>query len=173
MSAITRRALVQQGGLVAAVLLAGRQAGATPLTPVEEAQLAAVRTFSAGWKENDPARVVSVFADNCSVRWTAHRLEAPPFIGKAEFLAKVQGALKAQTIDMQVTDMFVLGPVVINCHHQLFERRSDKRQQEDLYIGIYFFEQGKIREWIDYAIFDPEARKPRVKGYDTFTHVAR
>ncbi len=107
------------------------------------------------------------------MRWNAHNLDAPPFAGKADFLARVKAVLNTQAIDMQVTDMFVLGPVVINCHHQLFERRSDKRQQEDLYIGIYFFEQGKIREWNDYAIFVPEARKPRVKGYDTFTRVAR
>jgi len=173
MPALTRRALVRRGGLAAAVLLLGREAGSAPLKATEEAQLEAVRTFAAGWKENNPEKVVSPFAENCSVRWTAHKLEAAPFVGKADFLARVKGALNSQSIEMQVTDMFVLGPVVINCHHQLFERRTDKRQQEDLYIGVYFFEQGKIREWIDYAIFDPEARKPRAQGFDIFTHVTR
>jgi hypothetical protein len=108
-------------------------------------------------------------ADNCAVRWTAQKVEMPPVVGKQAFLKNVRNALANQTIEMIITEMYALGPVVVNIHHQLFESRKDKSQKEDLYIGAYFFENGKIREWIDYAVFDPEPRKPRAKGFDRFT----
>jgi len=172
MSTVTRRALVRTGGAAAAALLLGRTAGAAPLTREEEQQIAAVRLFASGWKENDPDKVVRPYADNCSVRWTAQKVELPPVVGKENFLRNVRNALGNQTIDMLITEMFALGPVVVNCHHQLFESKKDASKQEDLYVGVYFFENGKIREWIDYAVFDPQPRKPRAKGFDRFTSVS-
>lgn len=169
----TRRRIMREGGIAAAAMLLGARTDAAPLNATERAQLDAVRTFADGWGENDPEKIVSPFSDNCAVRWSAQRVDLPPFLSKGEFLTNVKKVLGDQVIQMRVTDMVVLGPVVVNCHHQLFERRSDKRLQEDLYIGVYFFENGKIREWNDYAVFDPEARKPRPKEFDAFTRVAR
>ncbi len=168
---LTRRAVIG-GGITAAcaMLASARSAGAEPLSDAEKAQVEAVRIFAGGWKANDPQKVVGPFADNSLVRWTAQRLEAPPFKGKAEFLKRVQDALANQAIDMIVTDIFALGPVVVNCHHQLFDSKQNGKR-EDLYIGIYFFENGKIREWNDYAVFDPQSRTAHARGFDRFTRV--
>jgi hypothetical protein len=169
--AVTRRALIRTASLTAfsSILLGGASESA-PLNDSESAQLAAVRTFAEGWKENNPNKVVSPFADNCSVRWIAQKLDAPPFNGKADFLQHVQKALADTRIETNITDMFVLGPVVVNCRHQLFDSKQNG-QREDLYIGIFYFEKGKIQEWIDYAVFDPQPRVKHPSGYDKFTQV--
>lgn len=169
--ALTRRTLMRAGGIAAlAAMMDERRTDAAPLSPEEAVQIGAVRTFAAGWKENSPDKVVSPFTENCSVRWTAQNLNAAPAVGKPAFLKNVQNALKDQTIEMIVTDMYALGPVVVNVHHQLFDSKTNGKR-EDLYIGIYFFEHGLIREWIDYAVFDPRPRTTHGPGYDLLSRV--
>mgnify|MGYP003342763729 CR=1 FL=1 len=43
-------------------------------------------------------------------------------------------------------DAFALDPVVITCHHQLFDNK-ERGLHEDLYIACFFLQDGKIREW--------------------------
>src|SRR5262249_31713186 len=90
---ITRRMLLGAGAAACATLVFNRRADAEPLSAEEQAHIDAVRMFAAGWKENNPEKVVSPFADNCLVRWTAERIDAPPFKGKPEFLQNVQRSL--------------------------------------------------------------------------------
>src|SRR5262245_15501481 len=168
---VTRRTLFGASAAAAyAALMFSDRADAEPLSSEDKAHIDAVRTFAAGWKENDANKVVSPFADNCLVRWNAERIDAPPFKGKADFLQNVQRALTNQTIDMRITDIFALGPLVVNCHHQLFDSKQNG-PREDLYLGIYFFENGKIREWNDYAVFAPRPRTSNPKGFDRFSRV--
>lgn len=171
---MTRRDLVGLGAAAACLgLLFEPRAHAEPLTREEQVQIDAVRAFAAGWKAHDADAVVAPFSDDCVVRWTAERSDtaAPPFRGKPEFLQRVQKALTDQTIEMRITDIFALGPLVVNCHHQLFDSKA-AGAREDLYLGIYYFESGKIREWNDYAVFTPRARTAHAPGFDRFSRVA-
>jgi limonene-1,2-epoxide hydrolase len=166
----SRRVVLTTTLAACAALMINRPAEGEPLSDDEKARIDAVRVFAAGWKENNPEKVVAPFAEDCRVRWTAERLEAPPFIGKAEFLQNVQRSLANQTIEMKITDIFALGPLVVNCHHQLFDSKQNG-PREDLYLGIYFFENGKIREWNDYAVFTPRPRTSHGRGFDRFSRV--
>lgn len=166
---IRRRSFVGAGGLAGLVALGGLVpfAEAQSISAADKANIEAVKAFSAGWKAHDPAMIVSPFTENCAVRWTAQRMDAPPVMGKDAFLNNVQNALRDQTIEMIVIEMFAQAPMVINCHHQLFDSKKTG-QREDLYIGIFFFENGKIREWNDSAVFDPRPRTPHSKDFGKF-----
>jgi hypothetical protein len=82
-------------------------------------------------------------------------------VGTAAFIKSMKQFLGVTKIDMHVLDAFALHPVVVTVHHQLFENK-ERGLHEDLYIGIFFMENGKIREWNDYGII-PYA-SPRAKG---------
>jgi hypothetical protein len=72
---------------------------------------------------------------------------------------------------MRVLDVFALNPVVVTCHHQLFENK-ERGLHEDLYIGCFYLEDGKIREWNDYAIIPyGQPRKKDTAGRGKFVHV--
>jgi hypothetical protein len=75
-------------------------------------------------------------------------------VGASTFAEVFSQALKNQTIDMQIRDMFALDPLVVTCHYQLFESKT-QRPREDLFIGVFLVKDGKIQEWNDYAIIPP------------------
>lgn len=154
----TRRMLISLGGMALGATALGRSMEAAPLSAVDKRNVDTVIGWSAAWKSGDAERLASFVHDGFAFRGNAQQMEIPPTVGKANFAKVLQSVLRTTKIDMHVTDVFALAPVVVTAHHQLFDSEEQGRY-EDLYIGVFFVEDGLIREWIDYAIIPGDRRQ--------------
>ena len=128
--------------------------------------------MSAAWKTADLAKIVSFMDDRVVFRGNATKIQSPPIVGKDNFIKAIAGFLPAYDQEMVVRDLFALDPIVVTCHHQLFVSKKDRAQTEDLYIGCFLMENGRIREWNDYAIIPFSApRQKTTAGRAKFFHV--
>ena len=123
-----------------------------------------ILAMSAAWKTGDINKVASYMTDDVWFRGAAEQVAMPGTKTKQAFIAQSGKFLAATKIDMVVTDAFALHPMVITCHHQLFENK-ERGLHEDLYIGCFFMKDGLIREWNDYGIIPYS--QPRQEGTGT------
>lgn len=174
MDQMTRRIFMALGG--AAALGAGVPgfvglAEAQKMSAVDKQNVDAVLGMSAAFKSRDARRFEPFFHEQIAFRGAAENMKAPPTVGRANVIASLDKFMKATSIDMRVLDAFALHPVVVTIHQQLFENK-ERGLHEDLYIGCFFMEDGKIREWNDYAIIPyatPRAKDTAGKG--RFIHI--
>ncbi len=169
----TRRMFMSMSGLAAAGTIGGAtMAEAAAMSELDRKNVEVVKGMSAAWKTGDAQKIASFMDDKIAFRGSAERMEAPATVGKENFIKSITGFLQGFTLDMVVRDTFALAPVVVTCHHQLFVSKKDKSEVEDLYIGCFFVENGKIREWNDYAIIPfSQPRKKDTASRATFSHV--
>lgn len=162
MDPVTRRMFMALGGMAAAGTLGAAPAFAQgrTMTPQDKKNVDLVMAMSAAWKTRDVQKVAAYMHEDVWFRGGADKVEAPGTKGKKAFIDSIAKFLSATSIDMVVTDAFALHPMVITCHHQLFENK-ERGLHEDLYIGCFYIQDGLIREWNDYAII-PYAQ-PRAK----------
>jgi hypothetical protein len=153
---IPRRAFLQAAGLLA-TLEGVSLAGAAQMSAVDQRNIDCVKGMSAAWKTGDAAKIAGYLSDTCTFRGQANDPSRPALVGASKFAEVFGQALKNQSIDMQIRDMFALDPLVVTCHYQLFESKT-QGPREDLFIGVFFMKDGKIQEWNDYAIIPPRAR---------------
>lgn len=173
LQSFTRRMFMAMSG--AATLGVGGLTGTAEAAPteVDKKNMQVVKDMSAAWASGDAKKIASYMDDRIAFRGSAERMEAPPTVGKQPFIDSITKFLTQYTLDMVVVDIFALAPVVVTCHHQLFESKKDKSQVEDLYIGCFFVENGKIREWNDYAIIPfAQPRKKDTASKAKFFHGA-
>jgi hypothetical protein len=153
----------------------GSIAEVAPMSDVDKKNVEVVMGWSAAWKTGDAEKVASFMHEKIAFRGDAQKMDVPPVVGKENAITCIANILSVTTIDMQVLDTFALAPIVVTCHHQLFETKEhgplegacgaaeegfegqlfgskERRLLEDLYIGCFYLEDGKIREWNDYAI---------------------
>jgi hypothetical protein len=167
MEQLTRRLFMTLGGaaaLGAGLPAVGGEALAQSLPKMSEQDrknVEAVLAMSAAWKTGDPEKIAAHMHEQIAFRGSAENMKAPPMVGTATFVKAMKQFLGVTTVDMRVLDAFALHPVVITLHQQLFENK-ERGLHEDLYIGCFFMEDGKIREWNDYGIIPYAA--PRAKG---------
>lgn len=178
MEQLTRRLFMTLGG--AAALGAGlpglgttadAQSLPTTMPEHDRKNVEAVLAMSAAWKTGDVQKIASYMHDDVWFRGAAENVAMPGTKGKKAFIDQTGKFLSATKIDMVVTDAFALHPMVITSHHQLFENK-ERGQHEDLYIGCFFMQDGKIREWNDYAIIpyaQPRAKDTASRGW--FIHL--
>ena len=162
---MTRRMFLMAGGS-SAIGLAACGAGLEPApaadtteeptTPerempeIDRLNVEVVKGMSAAWKTGDVNEIASFMHDEIAFRGAAEQM-TPALVGKAAFVESLAQFLSATTIEMVVLDAFALDPCVMTVHHQLFEN-AERGRHDDLYIGCFFLQDGKIREWNDYAI---------------------
>lgn len=145
---------------------------AAAMTDVDRKNVEVVKAMSAAWKTGDANKVAAYMDDKIAFRGSAERMETPATVGKDAFVKSITGFLAGFELDMVVHDVFALAPVVVTCHQQLFVNKKDKSEVEDLYIGCFFVENGKIREWNDYAIIPFSApRRKDTASRAKFFHV--
>ncbi len=163
----TRRMFMSMSGLAAAgVAGGGALAEAQTMTGKDRANIDAVKGMSAAWATGDVAKIAAFMHPKIAFRGSAEKMETPPTVGLENFTKSIGGFLKMTKIEMRILDAFALDPVVITCHHQLFENK-ERGLHEDLYIGCFFMEDGKIKEWNDYGIIpyaQPRAKDTARKG---------
>jgi limonene-1,2-epoxide hydrolase len=85
------------------------------------------------------------FADDIVYRMTETR---PPITGVEAVLSTYQ-KLEAKRIEFQVLETFASGPIVIN--HRI-DRFVAPRSFTWEGVGVFFVQDGKIKEWFDYTI---------------------
>ncbi|MDO8795119.1 MAG: nuclear transport factor 2 family protein [Vicinamibacterales bacterium] len=163
----TRRMFMSMSGLAAAGAVGGSAlAEAQTMTDKDRKNIEVVKGMSAAWATGDAAKIAAFMHPKIAFRGSAEKMDSPPMVGVETFLKSMTGFLKATRIEMRILDAFALDPVVVTCHHQLFENK-ERGLHEDLYIGCFFMEDGKIREWNDYGIIpyaQPRAKDTAKKG---------
>ena len=136
------------------------------MSAVDKRNVDAVLGMSAAWKSGDANKIAAFMNDKIAFRGAADKMDSPPTVGKENFIKSTGKFLSVTKIDMHVLDAFALNPVVVTCHHQLFDNK-ERGLHEDLYIGCFYIEDGKIREWNDYAIIpygQPRQKDTASKG---------
>jgi hypothetical protein len=127
--------------------------------------------MSAAWKTRDAQKIAAFLHDKVWFRGAADNVDLPGTKGKQAFIEQTTKFLATTAIDMVVLDTFALNPVVVTCHHQLFENK-ERGLHEDLYIGCFFIQDGLIREWNDYAIIPyAQAREKGTAARGKFFHI--
>lgn len=175
----SRRMFLMLSGAVAAGAGALGPAGlgqatleAAAMTETDRRNIEVVKGMSDAFKTADTAKIVAFMDDKVALRLNATKMESPAMVGKDHFIKTMTSFFAAYDQEMIVRDMFALAPLVVTCHHQLFTSKKDRVQTEDLYIGCFFVENGKIREWNDYAIIPFSApRQKTTAGRAKFFHV--
>jgi ketosteroid isomerase-like protein len=168
---MTRRFFIMLAGTVAGAGGIASFAEAAPITEADRKNIEAVRGMSAAWKSGDAEKIASFLSDTCTFRGQANDPGRPAIIGATKFAEQMGQALKSQTIDMQIRDMFALDPLVVTSHYQLFESKT-QGPREDLFIGVFFMKDGKIQEWNDYGIILPRVRAAKLPAsIGRFHHV--
>lgn len=162
---MSRRMFLMAGGSAAAGFAAcGGGSGPEPVGDTDQAAMPperempeidrrnveVIKDMSSAWSTGNASEVASFMHDEIAFRGSAENM-APATVGKAAFLESITQFLGATSIQMVVLDTFALDPCVMTVHHQFFESDGQPRR-EDLYIGCFLLQDGKIREWNDYAI---------------------
>ncbi|MGE0394004.1 MAG: nuclear transport factor 2 family protein [Vicinamibacterales bacterium] len=167
MQQFTRRMFMAMSGMAAGAAVGGGSlAEAQTMTPKDRANIEVVKAMSAAWATGDVTKIAAHMHPKISFRGSAENMDSPAVVGIDNFNKAIAGFLKMTKIEMRILDAFALDPVVITCHHQLFENK-ERGLHEDLYIACFYLQDGKIREWNDYGIIpyaQPRAKDTAGKG---------
>lgn len=149
MTKTDRRAVLGAATAGAAMLAAfAGKAQAAEWTELEKANVKLVNDFLAATKPKDIASALVYLAPDCAYRMT----EAFPFDKGYEAITKRLAPFvdNATAIDLKVLETFVSGPIVINHRIDRFTSATNPLLFEG--VGVFFVQNGKIKEWTDYTI---------------------
>jgi limonene-1,2-epoxide hydrolase len=156
-----RRGLLTTGGLA----LAGAAFGAdvqsrgwttNDFTPEEKTNVKVVDDLFRALQEANLEAHIACFAPDARVRNTAHT-PAPPVNpdGLRKMLANF---VKPGAFQFRTLGTVAQGPMVVNTR---IDRIKFADGVKDLhYIGVFFFQDGKIKEWNDYQVAPDTPVKP-------------
>jgi limonene-1,2-epoxide hydrolase len=129
-------------------LLPVRSAHAAQLSEAEAANLKVVTDFCASWSTRDLAKVTSQMTDDSVYRMTE---TTPPMTGHAPLIAQMQPWVDtSDSIEFKILESFAKGPIVIT--HRIDRFASKTRPLTWEGVGVFFVQNGKIKEWSDYTI---------------------
>lgn len=156
-----RRAFLGLGAALAASSLP-RRAEAAALSAADQRNVTAIKTMAASWKSQDVASRNSVFTTDAIFRGAAENIA---FAGqKGHF--KPGPVAQFPVIEMVTVDMYALDPLVITSHHQLFP--ANVPPMDDWYLGVFYLQNGLIREWLDWAVWQPKPATGVPPRFGTF-----
>jgi hypothetical protein len=155
-----RRAFLGLGAALAAVPF-GSRVSAAGLSAADRANVATVKAMADTWKSGDVAKRNTLFTPDAIFRGAAERIESPG--QKGPF--RPGPVAQFPVIEMHTIDIFALDPVVITSHHQLFP--ANVPPHDDWYLGVFYMQNGLIREWLDWAVWQP---KPQTAVPANFGH---
>jgi limonene-1,2-epoxide hydrolase len=146
--AVRRRLLGASGLGAVAALLPSHGAVAADRTAAEQANVDLVNRFCAEWGTRDLKRVTALMADDTVYRMTE---TTPPITGHAAIIERMQPWVDSSSkIEYEVLDTYAKGPLVIN--HRIDRYVSTTRPLTWEGVGVFFVQNGKIKEWSDYTI---------------------
>jgi limonene-1,2-epoxide hydrolase len=149
-SAIGRRDLLQATAAAALLgaMLPEQRAHAAQLSEAEAANLKVVTDFCASWSTRDLAKVTSQMTDDSVYRMTE---TTPPMTGHAPLIAQMQPWVDtSDSIEFRILETYAKGPLVITYRIDRFASKTRPLRWEG--VGVFFVQNGKIKEWSDYTI---------------------
>jgi limonene-1,2-epoxide hydrolase len=148
---IDRRDLLKACGTGAALLAAlttDRPAAAADLTDAEAANVKLVTAFCAAWSTRNLANVTALMSDDAVYRMSQ---TTPPVTGHSGLVGQMQPWVDtSDTIEFRIFETLAKGPIVIN--HRIDHFASKSRPVTWEGVGVFYVENGKIKEWSDYTI---------------------
>ena len=148
---IERRELLRTCGAGAALLAfvaADAPAGAAELSESEAANVKLVTAFCAAWSSRNLANVTALMSDDAVYRMSQ---TTPPVTGHAGLVGQMQPWVDtSDTIEFKILETMAKGPIVIN--HRIDHFASKTRPIKWEGVGVFYVENGKIKEWSDYTI---------------------
>ena len=148
---IDRRELLRAAGAGAALfatLTSAGPAAAAELTDTEAANVKLVTTFCAAWSTRNLANVTALMTDDAVYRMSQ---TTPPVTGHAGLVGQMQPWVDtSDTIEFKILETLAKGPIVLN--HRIDHFASKTRPVTWEGVGVFYVENGKIKEWSDYTI---------------------
>jgi limonene-1,2-epoxide hydrolase len=169
-AALTAAALTDGGSTAAAA--DGKAAAA--LSDADRKNVSAVRTMASTWSRNpDMDRRNSVFTPDYIFRQSAERPQVPGLIQRGPFGPRPPTASWVPTISIPVAEMhnhdiYALDPIVVTSHRQTFP--DNLPPGDDWYAGVFYMQNGLIREWTDWSIWQPKPVTPLPAGFGKIHH---
>ena len=149
--AIDRRELLRAGGAGAVFLAAlsgARSAAAAELSDTEAANVKLVTAFCAAWSTRNLANVTALMSDDAVYRMSQ---TTPPVTGHGGLVGQMQPWVDtSDTIEFKILETLAKGPIVLN--HRIDHFASKTRPITWEGVGVFYVENGKIKEWSDYTI---------------------
>ena len=148
---IDRRELLRAAGAGAALfatLTSAGPAAAAELTDTEAANVKLVTAFCAAWSTRNLANVTALMTDDAVYRMSQ---TTPPVTGHAGLVGQMQPWVDtSDTIEFKILETLAKGPIVLN--HRIDHFASKTRPVTWEGVGVFYVENGKIKEWSDYTI---------------------
>jgi limonene-1,2-epoxide hydrolase len=146
---VDRRTLIQASalGVVLSAFAEPRDAEAQAGT-AETANLDLVKRFCAAWGTRDLKLITSYLANDSVYRMTE---TTPPILGHEPFVAQLQPwMVSSDSIEFKILETFARGPIVVT--HRIDRFASKTRPLTWEGVGVFFVQNGKIKEWSDFTI---------------------
>lgn len=145
----TRRNLL--GTATVGALMIGAFAGraeAAEWTAGEKANVKVVNDFLDATKPKDMTKLVNYLSPDCVYRMTE---TSPPDKGYDAITQRLKQFVdSADRIQFEILATYAAGPIVINHRIDRFVSATHPLLFEG--VGVFFLQNGKIREWTDYTI---------------------
>ena len=159
---VTRRALAAAGGLIAVAGFAGvataAAEGPAPSTDGEKANLKLVRAFIASWSATDfdaKKAMPRFLAQKCSVRLMQ---TMPPATTPAAVAAGFDMS-HGERLTVKFLSTYAKGPIVTT--HRIDTLITPGKADQDFeVVGVFYVQDGKIKEWTDYLLNPPSPAPP-------------
>ena len=117
-------------------------------SPAETENARVVTAFCKTWSTRDLSKVLEYLADDCVYRMTE---TTPTVTGHKAIAERLQPAVeKSDQVEFRVLETFARGPLVLN--HRVDSFKSKTRPLSWEGVGLFFLQNGKIKEWSDYTI---------------------
>src|SRR5215471_11148820 len=114
----------------------------------EKANVELVNKFCAAWSTRDVAQPLSFLADDSIYRMSE---TTPPAKGHDGVIEKLKSYVdESDRVEFKVLETFARGSIVMN--HSIDSFVSKTRPVTWEGVGIFFVQNGKIKEWSDYTI---------------------
>ena len=144
-SSVNRRAFLGSGAAILGAGLVATRVDAAEPTADERANLKIVNDFMAAWTARDLAKIMAPLGDAIVYRASE---TAEPIKGKAAVEARLKGIV--DRVDrFDVIESWARGPMVINDRIDRFTSGNLKAWHG---VGVFFLQDGKIVEWLDYTV---------------------
>jgi limonene-1,2-epoxide hydrolase len=144
-----RRTFVESAGLAAVLALSqAASAGAAELTDVERANLEVVTNFCQSWSTRDLSRILPALADDAVYRMSETTAPVTGHEGVRERLGSWMTTSDA--IEFKILETFAKGPIVVT--HRIDTFSSTTRPLTWEGVGVFFVQNGRIKEWSDFTI---------------------
>jgi len=129
------------GGFVA-------RAEAAEWTAQEKANVGIVNNFCAAWSTRDMAKPLAFLSNECVYRMTE---TTAPANGHQAVTDRLKSSVDAsEAVEFKILETFAAGPIVMNHRVDSFVSKTRPLTWEG--VGVFFLQDGKIKEWSDYTI---------------------